>query len=137
MKKYLFNKIKISKSVKFIPYRKATMGESFMADTQTTFNQEEWTFKPYSLKDFLKMLSKTKLNEENEYDIFLDLAIVPTREEPISFDKALKIFVTDLYRDKVPNEKALAKFYQKAYQIRQAARKDKEILNKEPRDYLK
>ena len=135
MKKYLFDKIAMCDSVKFIPYRKATMGESFMANTQGTFNQKEWTFKPYSLKDFLNMLSKTKLNDNNEYDIVVWLNI--NHSEPIGFDLLLKNFVSDVYKNKKPNEKIIAKFYQKAYQIREQAKKDKELLNKEPQEFIK
>jgi len=136
MKKYLFDKIQCyDKGVKFIPFRKASIAESFLAFTHSTFNQEEWEFIAVDFKEFLKMLSKTKLKDNYEYDITVPLR--DTYEEPISFDLLLKNFATDMYCDKSPDENVLRKFYSKAYQIREGAKTDKEILDKEPKEFLK
>ena len=105
-----------------------------MANTHTTFNQDEWEFVPYSFKDFIKMLSKTKLNDFGEYDITIPL---PISEEPIDFDLLLKDFANQIYKEKVPNKAILSAFYSKAYQIKQEAKKDKEILDIEPQELIK
>ncbi|MBE5757624.1 MAG: hypothetical protein E7345_01660 [Clostridiales bacterium] len=135
MKKYLFDKIKVhADNVQFIPFRPASILESFMANTHTMFNQDEWEFIPYSFKEFLKMLSKTKLNDSGEYDITVPL---PMNEEPISFDLLLKDFANQMYSKKAPDRAVLAAFYSKAHQIREEAQKDKDILNMEPEELIK
>ena len=135
MKKYLFDKIKVhADKVQFIPFRPASILESFMADTHTSFDQGEWEFLPYSFKDFLKMLSKTKLNDSGEYDITVPL---PMREEPISFDLLLQDFANQMYREKAPNKTVLTAFYSRAQQIKQEAQKEKDILNIEPEELIK
>ena len=70
MKKYLFNKIKVDgDGVNFIPFRQASIAESFLANTNLSTNQKDWKFSPSSFKTFLKMLSKTKLAGNYEYNI--------------------------------------------------------------------
>lgn len=138
MRKYLFDKIEImGKGFKFIPYRKATIGESFMALTNSSMDKNKWEFFPVTFNEFLKMLSKTKVNKENEYDIFMSSNTIPAYYTPVEFDAFLKDFVKYVYSDKEPNEELISKFYQKAYQIKAKAVKDREILNKNPQDYIK
>ena len=135
MKKYLFDKIKVhADKVQFIPFRPASIVESYMANTNTTFNQDEWEFIPYSFKEFIKFLSKTRLNDAGEYDITVSL---PTHEEPIDFNLLLKDFANQIYRTKSPDKAILAAFYSKAQQIKQEAQKDKDILNLEPEELIK
>lgn len=131
MKRYLFDKIKIgANGVQFIPFRKATIAESFMAFTHMSFSQDEWDFIPTSFKEFLKMLSKTKIGENSEYDI--NVLLQPTQEKSIAFDALLKHFASEVYADRSPDKDELGSFYQNAYQIKQEAQRDGEILNQEP-----
>ena len=135
MKKYLFDKIEIlGDGVKFIPFRKASIVESFSAYTNTTFKQDEWVFKPESFKEFLQMLKKTKLNAENDYEIVIDL---PMRKETMTFEDLLQGFATDFYSDRPVNEKELAEFYIEAYNIKNAAVENRKLLDVNPADYLK
>ncbi len=134
MKKYLFDKIEVvSEGVKFISFRKPSIFESLQGIVCTSFSKDEWEYFAFTFKGFLKMLSKTKLNDNYEYDITVPL---PVNNEPISFDLLLKNFVADVYNSKSPNKDVLAKFYSKAYQIKEEAKRDKEILDKEPNEFL-
>ena len=138
MAKYLFDKIEVmGKGFKFIPYRKASLGESFLAYTKSSLNQESWEFFPVTFNEFLKMLSKTKVNSENEYDNYMSSNTVPAYYTPVDFNTFLKDFVKYVYSDKEPNEEVISKFYQKAYQIKEKAVKNREILNKEPQEFIK
>jgi len=138
MKKYLFDQIKVNtENVQFIPFRSASIIESFMANTHTTFDQKEWEFIPYSFKEFLKMLSMTKLNESGEYDIKCPLGLLPEREEPISFNLLLKNFANDIYSTEIPNKTVISAFYSKAYQIKQDAQNARDLLDQEPEELIK
>lgn len=139
MKKYLFGKIHIdSAGIHFMPFRKANIAESFLACCNCTFDQEEWDFAPYSFKDFLRMLSKTKLNECGEYEIdaSLPLTIERNRFEPYSFDELLQTFARQVYATKPADKDALSDFYKKAYTIQEEAKKEKELLDKKPEDFI-
>lgn len=134
MKKYLFDKIVVhADNVQFIPFRQASIAESFMAYTYETFNQDKWEFIPCSFKEFLKMLSKTKLNDFGKYDVTVHL---PGRKEPIDFDLLLKDFANQMFIAKAPDESVLKAFYTKAYQIKEETQKDKDILNIEPQELI-
>ena len=136
MKKYLFNKIKINMNgnVEFTPFRKASIGESFLAYTHAKFDQKNWQFIPVSFKDFLKMLSKTKLNDADEYDVDIQLNL--DHYERISFDRLIQIFASEVYNVNAPSEKALQDFYTSAYKIKEEAVLDKKLLETEPEDLL-
>ena len=110
------------------------MLESFMANTHTSFNQEEWEFIPNSFKEFLKMLSKTKLKDDNEYDI--TIVLHSAYEEPFSFDSLLKFFANDMFDVEAPNKKTLIDFYSNAYQLKLEAQNDRQILNMEPEELI-
>lgn len=136
MKKYLFNKILVKgEEIEFVPYREATLVESFMAKTHSSFEKDEWLFVPTSFKDFLKMLSKTRLNDNNEYNIVVPLHL--NCEEPISFENMLKSFVEDVYKDISPNKNAIIAFYKKAYMVKKTAQQDREVLDIEPEEFSK
>ena len=130
MEKYLFNKIQLNgEGVTFIPFRKSSILESFLASTHSTFNQEEWEFNPVNFKDFLKMLSKTKLNDNGEYDITVPL---PGREEEVSFETLLKSFASKMCNKKKISREVVSEFYTKAYQIKKDAKEDKDFLDAQP-----
>lgn len=134
MKKYLFDKIRLNyNSVQFIPFRKASFAESFLACTNNTFEQDEWEFSPYSFRDFLKMLSKTKLNDDNQYNVVISL---PEGEKSVSFELLIKEFAGQMYHSKAPNKNRLSKFYSSAYQIKQEAEADKMLLETEPQELI-
>ncbi len=134
MKKYLFDKIEVlGEGVKFIPFRKANIIESFSAFTNMTFNQEEWEFKPTSLKEFLKMLEKTRLDSTDEYQIYAG----SSNRSEIEFDELLQGYATDYYSDKPVNEEELAEFYIAAYNIRNAAIENRKLLDVNPADFSK
>lgn len=134
MKRYLFDKIEIDGGVKFIPFRKANIIESFSAFTNMTFNQDEWEFRPTSFKDFLKMLEKTKLAYGEDYEVVVNL---PMRKEQMTFEDALQAYATEYYSDIPVNEEELAKFYTSAYEIKAAAIENRKLLEVSPADYAK
>lgn len=130
MKRYLFDKIEIlGNGVKFIPFRKASIIESFSAFTNMTFNQDEWEFKPVSFKEFLKMLEKTKLDDCDNYNI------VAGGREDVEFEELLQGYATDYYSDKPVDEKELAEFYTSAYNIKAAAIENKKLLDVDPASF--
>lgn len=133
--KYLFNEIRFisGSKIQFIPFREATFLESFLANTKGCFNQEEWEFVPKSFNEFLKMLKLTKIQYNEDYDI---TAPYTTLKDKRNFDDVLKTFASYVYREKVPNEKELAKFYSKAYQIRQKTLNDCKTLKKKPNELI-
>lgn len=134
MKKYLFDKIRLCyNSVQFIPFREASLTESYLACTNGTLDQEEWEFVPTSFKEFLKMLSKTKLNDDNQYNVVISL---PEGEKSVSFELLLKEFAGQIYHSKAPNKSRLSKFYSSAYQIMQKAEADKILLETEPEELI-
>lgn len=135
MKRYLFDKIEVlGDGVQFIPFRKATILESFSAFTHTSFNQEDWEFIPTSFNEFLKMLEKTRLDESNDYKVTINL---PMREEPLSFETMLQGFASEMYKDKPVDEKELAEFYASAYKIRKDARENRKLLEVAPAEFSK
>ena len=120
MKKYLFNKIKVDgDGVNFIPFRQASIAESFLANTNLSTNQKDWKFSPSSFKTFLKMLSKTKLAGNYEYNIKINSSL--EIEEPIPFDVLLQEFAAEMFEVNAPTEKALQEFYTSAYKIKEEA----------------
>jgi hypothetical protein len=133
-KKYLFDKIIVSgDKVQFIPYRKATLTESLMADS-SSYSQKDWRYYPVSFRSFLKMLSKTKLNDDYEYDVILPLS--ENHAEQIDFEKLLQIFANIVYKNASPKEDVLSKFYNMAYEVRADARCDKELLERDVEDFI-
>ena len=141
MKKYLFNKITIKDDgVHFIPFRKVSVLESFLSNPNSSLDQEQWVFSPNSFRMFLKMLSKTKLTDNNEYDISTNApSTCPfdiNYEIPISFDTLLQEFASEMYVAKAPSQEALQDFYTKAYAIKQDAELDKALLEKEPSEFV-
>ncbi len=145
MKKYLFNKIEVSGSdVKFIPFREASYIESLSAyvDEEPVKNGQKFIsvkkllFIPKSFNKFLKMLSKTKLNKDGEYDIVVNLDPVNHEEKNISFEHLLKIFARNECQVKAPNKDVLSNFYSKAYQIKQETQNEKNILDTSPKDLI-
>ena len=134
MKKYLFDKIRLNyNSVQFIPFRKASFLESFMANGDISSDQKIWEFTPYSFKEFLKMLSITKLNDDNQYNVVISL---PEGEHPVSFELLLKEFAGQMYNSKAPNKSRLSNFYSSAYQIKHEAEADKILLETEPEELI-
>ena len=79
------------------------------------------------------MLSKTKLNDPGEYDV----VPLPNHEESIDFDLLLKDFANQIYSEEAPDKAVLTAFYTKAYQIKQEAQKEKDILNLDPEELVK
>ncbi len=136
MKKYLFNKIQIKSNgnVEFKPFRKATLRESFLAYTHAHFDQKNWQFIPTSFKEFLKMLSITKLNEAGEYDVDIELNI--GHFEPLTFDVLLQHFASEMYNINSPNERDLQDFYTRAYQTKQDAQLDQSLLDTDPSEFV-
>ena len=142
MSKYLFNKIELDgDNVKFIPFRKASSIESFLANCHLEFDQTKWEFKPYSFKSFLKMLSKTKLSESGSYNITTGPIIYHWsdiwEEYEVTFDELLKHFASYVYAEDDPNENDLKKFYTEAYQIKENSQRKQNTLNQEPTELLK
>ena len=132
MKRYLFDKIEIDGGVKFIPFRKANIIESFSAFTNMTFNQEEWEFRPTSFKEFLKMLEKTKISSEDDYEVIVDL---PMRKEQMTFEDALQSYAAEYYSDRPVDEKELAQFYTSAYEIKASAIENRKLLDIDPAEF--
>ena len=134
MKKYLFDKIRLNyNSVQFIPFREASIIESVLAYTNGTLDQKTWEFTPRSFKEFLKMLSITKLNDDHQYNVVISL---PEGEHPVSFELLLKEFAGQMHHSKAPNKSRLSKFYSSAYQIMQKAEADKILLETEPEELI-
>ena len=130
----LFDKIEVTADgVKFIPFRKATLKESFLAYTHNTFNQDKWEFTPTSFKEFLKMLEKTKMNDNLDYTTFISL---PGRAETVSFDDTLQSFASNIYTYKRFSEAELKDFYTKAYKIKQEAEDTKNLFKTQPGDLI-
>lgn len=138
MKKYLFDKVLIKgSSVTFVTFRQASFIEYSCftyAGDGSVGRGDRWNFNATSFKECLNMLKKTKLSNSGEYDI--SVLLQPNYTEPIDFDQFLKVFTEREYSVKAPNEKVISDFYNKAYQIREEARRDKEILEREPSSYL-
>ena len=118
MKNFLFDKIRVEESgkIKFIPFRRATMMESFLAYTHSSFNQEKWEFVPNSFNEFLSMLQKTMVDENGEYNITLCL---PGREENYSFYSLVDSFCSEMYFYRQPSMTTLKKFKNSAYKIKE------------------
>ena len=104
------------------------INESFLAYTHTSFNQDKWEFIPISFKEFLQMLSKTKINENNEYNI--TNLTSHNHEEASSFESLIQTFACQMYRFKSPSEKKLREFYINSYQIKNNTLLDDSLLNK-------
>ncbi len=137
-KKYLFKSIEIheSRAIHFIPFRKPSTMESFLAFTNGTTDENKWEFIPTSYKEFLKMLSKTKLDNDCDYKITMEFAYIDMQKD-ISFEKLLKIFASNMCDIKAPNKDILIKFYTKAYQIKKEAQNERKLLNSEPTELIK
>ena len=104
-----------------------------MANGDISSDQKTWEFSPYSFKEFLKMLSMTKLNDDNQYNVVISL---PEGEQSVSFELLLKEFAGQMHHSKAPNKNCLSKFYSSAYKIRQEAEADKKLLDTEPEELI-
>lgn len=134
MKKYLFDRIRVyADKVEFETFRVPTnverMGYFFNLDFAS--KGDRWKISPNNFNDCIHMLKKTKL-ADNEYNIVVKLQ----RDEPIDFETFIKAFAGQQYAVKAPNEQVISEFYNRAYQIREEARRDKKLLEREPSSYI-
>ena len=88
-----------------------------------------------SFKNFLSLLSVTKVNSDGAYNITEYISYVS--ERPVPFDKLLQKFAEIVYTRTVPDEAKLSKFYKKAYAIKEEAQKGRNILNTPPKEMIK
>lgn len=134
MKRYLFDKIRVGEDgvVRFIPFRKATMMETFFADKHSTLNQNQLEFKPTSFNEFLTMLKKTIVNENGDYNIALCVA---GREEHYSFHSLLDSFCSEMFFSRPTSAKAIKQFKISAYKIKEDTVKELAMLKSMTKNY--
>ena len=138
MKKYLFDKIKIEDgNVRFYPFRDAGFIEGFMSQVGNHYVPvSQWKFIPLSFNMFLKMLSKTRLNYDGEYEITA-FRSYSFNEEKLTFEDLLKRFAEIMCNESAQNEKKIKEFYEKAYKIKNGAQKINNLLKTDPSELCK
>ena len=138
MKKYLFDKIKIEDgNVRFYTFRDAGFIEGFMSQVGDHYVPvSQWKFIPLSFNMFLKMLSKTRLNYDGEYEITA-FRSYSFNEEKLTFEDLLKRFAEIMCNESTQNEKKIKEFYKKAYKIKNDAQKINIFLKTDPNELCK
>ena len=135
MKKYLFDEISVrDKRVCFITFREPSAMEfaifTYANDGSAARGDGKWAFEATSFKKCLSMLKKTKLNDDYEFYIY------NSSMKEMDFEQFIKVFAGQQYAVKAPNEQVISEFYNRAYQIREEARRDKKLLEREPSSYI-
>ena len=89
---------------------------------------------PTDFRTFLNSLRATKLQDNLKYDIVKTTALY---ESAGKFEELLQFFAKQIYEGISPNKEKITKFYKKAYEIYEQAKKDKEILLTDPSELVK
>ena len=129
MKKYLFDRIIIAdKRVYFYYANEENVNNKLKIITEQKYKT------PKNFKEFLKCLERTTIQEDMNYSI---TEILGKKVLDTNFDCLLNFVVEDVFKTHNPSTREIISFYKVANKIKENAVKEKQIINKIPKEYIK